>query len=41
MEVDDATDGHNRSAERTAWETLLEMDMYDVKANELDEGTVT
>ena len=34
----DATEVHNGGAERTAWETLLEMEMCDVRTNELDEG---
>ena len=28
-------------AERTAWEPLLEMEKYEIKANELDEVAVT
>ena len=37
----DATEGHNGRAEGTAWEALLEMEKYDVNANEFTQGAVT
>ena len=36
-----ATDGRNGGAERTAWETLPEVERFDYKAGEMDQGAIT
>ena len=35
------TDGRNGGAERTVWETLLEMERFDNRAGEKDQGAIT
>ena len=37
----DGLEANIGEAERTAWEPLLEMEKYEIKANELDEVAVT
>ena len=37
----DATDGRNGGAVRTVWETLLEMERFDCRAGEMDQGAIT
>ena len=37
----DATKGRNGGAERTVWETLLEMERFDHRAGEKDPGAIT
>ena len=37
----DATDGRNGGVERTVWEALLEMNRFDYRAAEKDQGTIT
>ena len=34
----DATDGRNGGAGRTVWETLLEMERFDCRPGEMDQG---
>ena len=33
-----ATDGRNGGAERTAWKTLLDMERFDCRAGDMDQG---
>ena len=37
----DASDGRNGGAERAVWETLLEMETFDYRAGETDQGAIT
>ena len=37
----DATNGRNGGAERIAWATLLEMDRFDHRAGDMDQGAIT
>ena len=36
----DATDGHNGGAERTVWENVLDMESFDYRAGEKDQGAI-
>ena len=37
----DATEGRNGGAERTVWETLLDMERFEYRASEKDPGAIT
>ena len=37
----DETDGRNGGAERTAWETFLEMDIFEDRSGEKEKGVIT